>query len=202
MELNSKHKKVIILLIVIITAAISYNSYRSKSEERVVLSPAEAEKEVDPPLIEEVMKESNYIFVHIEGAVNKPGVYKLEGKVRIYEAVEAAGGLTEEADTTRINMAVMLEDEDFVYVPAKGEENPPIEISITSEKPSQEGKININTADSKGLISLNGIGEAIANRIIEYRNVNGPFKSIEEIKNVSGIGESKFNAIKDKITVK
>lgn len=201
MKLNSKQKTILIILIGIIVAVITIGSYRGTKAARYIVSPSD-------DIIDDYLGssdesfENNDIFVHIEGAVAKPGVYKLEGEVRIYEAVEAAGGLTEEADTTKINMAVKLADEAFVYIPAKGEEA--LEGIVTSQLTSapQEGKININTADGKTLERLKGIGEVLAARIIEYRDTYGPFKNIEDIKNVSGIGESKFNSIKDDITVK
>ena len=150
-------------------------------------------------------KEKSKIMVHISGEVHKPGLVMLIDGSRVIDAVELAGGLTQDADIDRINLAKRLVDEEKIYVPKIGEElKEDIKESTMSSSTSSSklvndnGKININTANKEELMSLPGIGEALANRILDYRQ-NNKFKSINDIMNVSGIGEKKFDSIKDLI---
>jgi len=145
------------------------------------------------------------IVIHITGAVNKPGVYELSEGDRVKDAISAAGGASSDADLTNINLAQKLRDEDKIYVPRIGEFENLEQTSgniIPGINPSEAGKIDINSADIAQLDSLPGIGPATAQKIIDYREQNGPFKTIEELKNVSGIGDKKFEDIKDKITAR
>ncbi|MCD6555105.1 MAG: ComEA family DNA-binding protein [Anaerolineae bacterium] len=144
--------------------------------------------------------------VYVTGAVVHPDVYLLATGSIIRDALVAAGGATSNADLNRINLAQQVYDQQQIYVPRLGEENPPIPLpaplpSTTSSSVQPTGKVNINTATAEELDTLPGIGPAIAQRIIEYRQANGPFQSIEEIKNVSGIGDKLFERLKDLITV-
>jgi len=144
--------------------------------------------------------------VYVTGAVVHPDVYLLATGSIIRDALVAAGGATSDADLNRINLAQQVYDQQQIYVPRLGEENPPIPLpaplpSTTSSSVQPTGKVNINTATAEELDTLPGIGPAIAQRIIEYRQANGPFQSIEEIKNVSGIGDKLFERLKDLITV-
>lgn len=168
----------------------------------------------------------NKIIVDVIGEVNNPGVVTLNEGSRIIDAINAAGGRTEEADISRINLAYVLEDGVQLYVPRIGEninktsqiENNNEEAKgqyiksdagegiITTEfakqaKETTNTKININTANKEKLETLPGIGESTAQKIIEYREKNGKFKTIEDIKKVSGIGDSKYNTLKEKIIV-
>ena len=155
----------------------------------------------DTSIIEE---EETIIMVHISGQVYKPGLVELEAGQRLTDAVELAGGLRKDADIDRINLAKKLVDEEKIYIPKIGEE-PLEEISTIGVNDlnieDTSGKININTCTKEALISLPGIGEVTASKIIEYRE-STPFKKIEDIKSVSGIGEKKFQAIKELIIVK
>ena len=140
--------------------------------------------------------EDEYIFVHIEGCVNNPGLIKVKYGTRIFELIEEAGGETENADISRINLASIVSDEQKIVIPAK--------VVVNEESNDTETKdtcVNINTATKEKLITLNGIGENTAEKIIKYREENGYFNTVEDIMNVPGIGESKFNSIKDDITV-
>ena len=160
-------------------------------------------------------EENNTIVVHITGEVNYPGVVVLKEGARVVDAIEAGGGETDKADLGSLNLAYMLSDGEKIYVPNKEEtsqENQEREY-ITSAKAdleqSENGakstgtnfKININTAKQEELTQITGVGESTAKKIIEYRTQNGKFKSIEDIKNIPGIGDSKFNAMKEEITV-
>lgn len=150
-----------------------------------------------------INSEDKTIMVHISGQVYNPGLVELELGHRLIDAVNLAGGLKKDADIDRINLAKKLVDEEKVYIPKIGEEVPEvIETSVTTTIGGKEsGKININTCSKEELVSLPGIGDVIANRIIEYRSTT-PFKTIEDIKNVSGIGDKKFEGIKELIIVK
>lgn len=155
------------------------------------------------------------ITVYISGQVAKEGVVTLSRDKRLADAVEKLGGLTKNADTNNINLAMKLEDEKHYIIPKEGEviQNNSDSTQVTSNKDnnssnnatqsdSQGSKININTADLKQLDDIPGVGEATANKILSYRDENGEFKSIEEIKNVNGIGDKKFENMKDLICVK
>ena len=126
----------------------------------------------------------------------------MENGARIVDAIEAAGGETEEADLDKLNLARILNDGDKVYVPNKNDINTEEMILEDESENNKQATININTASIEELIKLPGIGEATATKIVEYRKQNGKFKTIEELKNVAGIGNNKFETIKDKIRVK
>ncbi len=138
-------------------------------------------------------EEEEFIFVHIEGCVNNPGLIKTKYGTRLYELIEEAGGKTDEADLTRINLASVVSDEQKIFIPAK------VVLDETNE--TETTIVNINTASKEKLMTLSGVGEGTAEKIIKYREQNGYFNTIEDLMNVSGIGESKFNGLKDDITV-
>lgn len=131
------------------------------------------------------------IFVDIDGAVNKPGVYELNYGDRVIDAINMAGGLTENAYTKNLNKARVLVDGEKIYILTAGE--------FESDS-GTSSLININTASVNDLMSLPGIGEVYANRIIDYRN-DKPFGSVEEIKNIEGIGDKTYEKIKELITI-
>ncbi|MBC7251594.1 MAG: helix-hairpin-helix domain-containing protein [Anaerolineae bacterium] len=144
--------------------------------------------------------------VYVTGAVVHPDVYLLEAGSIVRDAVVAAGGATAEADLNRINLAQQVYDQQQIYIPKVGEESlplpsPPASLTSAASSVQPAGKVNINTATAEELDTLPGIGPALAQRIIEYRQTNGPFQSIEEIKNVSGIGDKLFEKLKDLITI-
>lgn len=141
------------------------------------------------------------IYVQICGAVRTPGVYKVESGLRIFQVIELAGGITEQADINAINMARPVTDEMNIYIPSMGEsaieEDSDSEFSANPE----DARININTASKEELMTLTGIGEAKAEAIISYREESGGFTDITQIMNISGIKEAAFNKIKDDITI-
>jgi competence protein ComEA len=146
---------------------------------------------------EEPVEEVIYIYVDLKGAVEYPGVYKVERSSRLFQVVNLAGGLLENADSNAINLSVILGDQDVIYIPTIGEEYPSI---IDQEEHNIGGVININTATIEQLQELPGIGPSTAQNIIDYRNENGSFETIEDIMKVSGIGESTFENIQESIT--
>lgn len=136
--------------------------------------------------------------IYVTGAVQRPEVYTLPQDSIVRDALQAAGGPTEEADLERINLALPVVDGQHVHVPRLGDETSPIE--PPSRLPATVGKVNINTADLVTLESLPGIGPSLAQRIIDYRELHGPFERIEDIMEVSGIGEATFEGMQDLIT--
>lgn len=154
-------------------------------------------------LVEEVVKEEeDNIFVYIIGAVHEPGVVKIKNGARLYEVLELVGGTSDDANLDLINLASIVRDEQKIVIPyiASGDDlnltKNYIEINVNDNK-----FVNINTASQSELQKLTGIGESTARKIVEYREQNGGFKNLEELMNVNGIGKSKFNAIKDDITL-
>lgn len=143
------------------------------------------------------------IYVQIDGAVKKPGVYTFAEESRVYELIEAAGGLLPEAYDLGINQAERLEDGKKIYVYTKEEIENGAGTTDTQNPRGQtdDGKVNINTASVEELMTLSGIGETRAKDIIAYRNAHGAFSLPEDLKNVSGIGDSTYNKIADAIIV-
>ena len=137
-------------------------------------------------------------YVDIVGEVRSPGVYKVNSETRVFHVIELAGGPTDNADFTTLNRAEKVYDGEKIIVPAKGEA---YEGSEQGRAYYDDGKVNINTAESSQLQTIPGIGPAKASRIIDYRETVGRFNSIEEIMNVSGIGEATFQSIRDYIKV-
>lgn len=219
---NLSKKQKITLILIIITIFGIYHIYKTNEEknnnlnELLEINDITENNIVEKAEENEERKENNKITIHISGEVKNEGVYELEEESRIIDAINIAGGLTETADTSQINLAEKIEDGVKIYVPKKGEESPEINNQSEEAQKSNESiiqnkesknketkskKININTATKEELDTLPGIGQATAQKIIEYRKENGKFSKIEEIKEVSGIGDSKFEKIKNLIEV-
>lgn len=150
------------------------------------------------------------IYVHIVGKVKNEGVITLSKGQRIIDAIEKAGGVTEEADLSKINLAFVLSDGQKVRIPGVNDENLREEYvtagggNIYVQGGSSVGsgvKVNVNTASQTELETISGVGPSLAAKIINYREKNGKFKNIDELKNVSGIGESKFEGMKDFVDI-
>lgn len=209
-------KKEIIVIIIVFIAVVVFNvkDFRIKMNEKLIIEESldnqknknaantgDKNKEEN---LEEVKKELSKpadIKVDICGAVKNPGVIVLKEGDRVIDAINMAGGLTDKADIFRVNRSKYVYDSEKIVIPEVGED-----INIDSIKELEEigidKKININTATKDELTKLDGIGESISERIIKYRQKNRGFKTIEDIMNVSGIGDSKFEQIKDSIKVK
>ena len=224
-------KKIIIIVAIILVLFIAYLIYEiisqpsSEIDFNILLDGTENGEELNKSEnfvdneIEEVSETAEIeekIVVHITGAVKKEGVIYLKKGARIVDAIKEAGGETKEADLSQVNLAYELQDGQKIYIPNKNEKVSQYIISTNGEtidsngantgnestSTSKEGaKVNINTATQNELDGLPGIGPALAQRIIDFREENGNFKSIEDIQNVKGIGDSKFDEIRDKIVV-
>nr|WP_239541382.1 helix-hairpin-helix domain-containing protein [Pullulanibacillus pueri] len=143
-------------------------------------------------------------MVDIEGAVNAPGVYELRTGQRIVDAIKKAGGLSAHADKKRVNLAQKVVDEMMIYIPVEGETDVPASAQETTEPAEGEEaatKVNINTADLTKLQDIPGIGASKAAAILEYRKEHGAFKKIEDLVNVSGIGEKSLEKMKAVVTL-
>ncbi len=212
-NLNLKQKisiLAIIIMLCIIAGVIIFN-LQSREETVVNLNELLPQEENTQENVENVVEESeNKIVVHIAGEVKKPGIITLNEGARIADAISLAGGTTKQANLDEINLAYKLEDGQKIYIPNIKEKNTVNtyvtsqngQSSISSANNIENKKININKASKDQLETLPGVGSAIASRIIEYRNENGNFKNIEDLKNVKGIGEAKYDGLKDLITVK
>ncbi len=205
-----------LLLVICLFFIVIYVSFNNnvKTEEPEVI--ALNDNEETDEIIEDTFET---IFIDIKGEVVNPGVYEIQLGDRVIDAVQMAGGFTNEATTDNVNLSKKLKDETVIIIPSylKDYENVTIkndyeidsndDIVQTEENENYEkiesssSLVNINTASVVELMSLDGIGETKAKAIIEYRDTSGGFKSIEDIKNVSGIGESTYENIKNNITV-
>jgi competence protein ComEA len=137
------------------------------------------------------------IFVDVTGAVNNPGVYAMTGKSRVIDAIKAAGDSAPGADLSTINLARVLTDGEQIYVDATVVSSS----GVRTSKASHSGPININRATARQLDALDGIGPVIAQRIIDYRKINGSFLTVDDLQKVSGIGVAKFAQIKAKVRI-
>ena len=222
-EFNLKDNKTIIviisIIIIIFLCVFFYTRINMESEYNEISNYDILQNETD---IEIEQEETTKIIIHVTGAVKNEGIVQIEEGGRIADAVDAANGFSEDADISQINLAYQLEDGQKIYIPSIndekiGEEEKVLqkeyvtdeagddiilEDEISNVKSKKDEKININTADQIELEEIPGVGESTAQKIIEYRETNGKFKTIEDIKNVNGIGESKFENMKEKICVK
>ena len=217
-QISKKQKIILIFLGIVAVIGITYYSYTN--EKNIEISQ-ENELEVENETNEINVDEENSekiatIKVHVSGAVKNEGVYELEEDARIADAIEKAGGVSDIANMKNVNLASKLEDGMKIYIPKQGEdvlENNLEENSNNKETTlggsgtnsnvgNEKGKININKATKEELDTLPGIGESTAQKIIKYREEHGSFKNIEELKEVKGIGDTKYEEIKDLVDIK
>jgi competence protein ComEA len=204
-----EHKVYVIITVIIAFAAIFYFLEESKSSVSDVenIVPQEIKEEKDIPQAQEEIQEPEMIMVDVKGQVTMPGVYSSSQGERVIDVIHRAGGLTENADESQVNFAEHVQDAMVIYIPAKGEEGVTVPAG-TTVNPSNTGgtsgnqaKINLNKADETQLQNLPGIGPSKAAAIIEYRETSGLFKNVEDLKDISGIGDKTFEKLKDLITV-
>ncbi len=183
----------VILLLLVAVGGLLPKKEEAVEETEVVVTTVLAEK------TEVSTTQETVIFVDIKGAVKNPGVYQMKVGDRVKDALEAAGGLTEEADSQKVNLAKRLEDQMVIVVPKVGEEAEEIPAGATSKEEAKEGKVNINTATVEELKTLKGVGEKKAEAIIEYRKKNGSFQTKEDLMKVRGIGKKLFESFQERI---
>lgn len=207
------NKKVIIVIIAATIILILIHEKLIKNEDFIETNTDFNIMQTEENVIED--ENSGKIIIYITGEIQKEGVYELEENSRVLDAIEIAGGLKENANIEDINLAQILEDESKIYIPNKNDENIKKDNQNNIDNISKNTtetikkdrtiikseKININTASQTELETLPGIGPSTALKIVNYRKEKGKFKNIEDIKNVSGIGESKFSKIKDLIKI-
>lgn len=194
-----------------------------KSEPKVVNSTSSVKQDLDDKKQKEstsVNQKTSEVTCDIGGAVKNEGVYTLKNGARLNELIMAAGGLSRNAQLKNVNRALILKDQDKIHIPYRGEKvrgnqivlsvnessNSPSNNEGSEETPDakeqeKSSKVNINTANAQELQKLNGIGEKKAELIVAYRQKNGQFASIEDIKQISGIGDKTFAALKDQLEV-
>ncbi len=211
-NLNSKQKKtLLIIIIVVVIGIIIYIFNNNKIDNSELNEDILVASNSTNNTIENVTDEKDMIIIHITGAVKTPGIVKLEEGSRIEDAINKAGGLTEDADISKVNLAYVLEDGVKIIIPSDSDIGDLGENIISNgsgeniledfENSSDNNILNINKATEQELEDLPGIGPSLASKIIEYRNKNGKFSSVEDIKNVNGIGDSLYEKIKDNIEV-
>ena len=197
----------VIIFIVLNIGKVTEFNKEEKENTTINASIEESKNDIEEKENKEEPKEMGTgIFVHIDGWIQNPGVYEIKENDRVNTIIEKAGGLKEGASIKSINLAARLSDGDKIYIPNREEEK---QIETTEVKGNNTGtvkitknnKININKASISELKQITGIGESTANKIIDYRENVGKFKKIEDIKEVKGIGDSKYESIKDKITI-
>ncbi|HBJ11806.1 MAG: helix-hairpin-helix domain-containing protein [Clostridia bacterium] len=200
MEKLKNNKKIIIIIGVIILIIISIYVLTKIDEYNYEENNYEEYFAEEENIIKEEAKK--VIVVHIIGEINKPGIVELEEGARVIDAIKKAGGTTEKADLAQINLAYILKDGQKIYIPNTEDNDKKIEYNTANiENNIKEEKININTADEDELQRLPGVGASTAAKIIKYREENGSFRKIEDIQNVKGIGEAKYNDLKEQIEV-
>ena len=216
---NIKYIIIVIVVLCLIGIYLVYYCLNNTKDEPI--------KRVEP-IKKEIKKiEEKYLYVDIKGEVNSPGVYKMKEGSRVIDVVNASGGLKENADTSIINLSKKIFDEMFIIIYTKDEidkykketistkeinaklqkniisvdENNDAQIKKKNNVENKDTKININIASKEELTTITGIGESKAQSIIDYRDENGNFNTIDDLKNISGIGDALFEKIKEYITV-
>ncbi len=208
-SLWQKYKKSMLIPGVLIISGLFFyfslsSSDSSRPQEELIetIQPIEEINQVVSTVEEAVQQQ---IFVDIKGAVMYPGVYELQPDKRIFDAIQLAGGYIENADTQLVNHAQKVQDEMVIYIPIKGEQLEDISsnlLMLPLESQNKSQKINVNTADAETLATLPGIGPSKAHSILSYREEKGRFQTIDDVRNINGIGDKTFEKIKDSITVK
>lgn len=210
--LNKKQKTILIIIIICILLFIGYYIINKVNNSGYIELETENNGSDSSIIVNEINNiEDKEIIIHVTGAVKKQGIVKVKQNSRISDVIDMAGGISDKADLSKINLAYILQDGQKVYVPSIDDTediNTIIEeagtnvINDETNSGNKESKININKASQTELETLNGIGPSTALKIINYRKENGNFKKIDDIKNVPGIGDAKFENIKNNICTK
>lgn len=196
-------KKIIYFVTLFLLVSVSGGCQKNESENFLLKESGEKEsgREVSEPeeSMKENLQEKKKIYVQVNGAVKNPGVYELEEGSRIFQAVELAGGITEEADAGALNQAEMLKDGQMIRIPRYGETEE--QLSQMEGAGQEDGRVNLNTATEAELMTLPGIGTAKAKSILAWREENGSFLQVEDLMKIEGIKKGVFSKIKDSVKV-
>ena len=211
---NKKKILISVGLILILISFLIYYIFTNNSDEDTIdnlILIQNEESSSEDTSANEIQKEvKKEIAVHIVGEIKKEGIIYVEDGSRVADVIKKAGGETKEADLSKINLAYIVQDGEKIYIPNKNEKingfttqnnGSSVSEESTLNNNQNEKKVNINTANLSELDALPGIGPSIAQRIIDYREENGSFKSIEDLQNVKGIGTAKYEEIKDYVTI-
>lgn len=199
--LSDRKTLIKIFSVVLILLAALVLRIHDENKADITIETADAAEETEySGESEESSVQPQVIFVDIGGAVEEPGVYEVAKDTRLFEVIEMAGGLSEDADTDHVNRASFVEDGQKIIIPVKGSEYTDDGTAAAFSPEADSGLININTASADELKTLSGIGDVTAEKIIEYRSSTA-FKSKEDIMSVDGIGSKTYEKIKDDITV-
>lgn len=193
-ESKRRRKQIMLLMAVAMVAVLVIGSFWIKLEQanEKVLSNSE----ISQTSQKKGRAATSKIMVHVAGAVNRPGLYRLSPDARVNDAIKAAGGATAEGDVNALNLAEKVKDGQKLTVP-----NRSASAQTANQNTTGTAIVNINTASKETLMTLPGIGEVLAQNIIDYRTKNGPFSSTEEIKEVNRIGDKLYEQLKDRISV-
>lgn len=212
----AQKKKLGMVLLMIIACCAGYFFYQQSLETSIHEADSFFKEEEPPVFAAEEMKDGAggasaetktpaVVKVDVKGAVKSPGVFTAKAGERVIDLVAKAGSFTENADKNKVNLAQLVEDQMVIYVPQIGEDavssGMPAEGTAAGSQGAEQDKINLNTAAEADLDALPGIGPAKATAIIEYREKSGPFQTIEDLKNISGIGDKTFEKLQESITV-
>ena len=189
----------VILLLAILVGFFYYSSDAKGQPRDAIVEISDFEDE------EKTVEETQEVlmYVDIKGAVKMPGMYEVSSDMRFLNVIDLAGGLLEEADSQRVNFSQKVEDQMVIVIPKVGEELDEI-VAVSNQGNSTEeatSKVNINQATKEELMTLNGVGEKKAEKIIDYREEHGSFQTIEELKKVNGFGEKSFDSLAEYITI-
>ncbi|KUK14693.1 MAG: ComEA family DNA-binding protein [Synergistetes bacterium] len=199
---DNQKKGLLLIILLVLVAGFAFHLYERFSPPPggiIVKAGNEDKKEVKG----QVSPVSSFLYVQLCGAVKNPGVYKVKKGTRLFEVVDMAGGLSPDADSRTVNLARVVEDGEKIYISSIKEPSNGASIGESGKGRTLEGKsrlINVNKASLEELEKLPGVGKTIAERIIEYREKNGPFRTAADLLKVKGIGEKKLEKIRDMIS--
>lgn len=204
----------VVLIFCIVSGFLLSNLLFHREPEEIaakeILSPFSSSEENQLPEGNTVEEDARpkVMYTDIKGSVKEPGIYSFSSEERVYDVLKRAGGLLEEADSDRINFSAKIEDQQVLYIPAVGEE-PPEHLNQSaspegkqSTADTEPSKININTASPSELQQIPGIGSVKAQEIIRFREENGSFQKVEDLQEISGIGEKTVEKLKNFVTIK
>lgn len=204
----------VVLIFCIVSGFLLSNLLFHREPEEIaakeILSPFSSSEENQLPEGNTVEEDARpkVMYTDIKGSVKEPGIYSFSSEERVYDVLKRAGGLLEEADSDRINFSAKIEDQQVLYIPAVGEE-PPEHLNQSASPEGKQStadtelsKININTASPSELQQIPGIGSVKAQEIIRFREENGSFQKVEDLQEISGIGEKTVEKLKNFVTIK